>query len=278
MPINKANYRLGFIGAGNMASSIMRSIILRDILEPNRVCAFDIDLDRLNNLSSELGIHVAENNKDVIGDASIIILAVKPNICGKVLEGIKGYLTSQHILISIAAGITVDFIKQKTNNCCKVVRTMPNTPALVGEGMTALCTNHNLLPEELEIVKEILGALGKVEEIDERLMDAVTALSGSGPAYVSIFIEALADGGVLVGLSREQAYRMAIQTVLGSAKLLSEWEKHPGELKDMVCSPGGTAIEAVCELENQGFRGAVMEAVRVCALKAETMGKAEKGN
>lgn len=256
-----------------MASAIMRGIIACGIVHPNNIYAFDVDLDKLNRLSAELGICTAKDNCQVVSNSDIVILAVKPNTYSKVLLEIKDCLEERHILISIAAGISVDFIKQLIGGRCKVVRTMPNTPALVGEGMTALCTNHDLSPKELKAVKDILHSLGKVEEVSENLMDAVTAVSGSGPAYVAMFIEAIADGGVLVGLPRDLAYRMAIQTVIGTARLLSEWGKHPGELKDMVSSPGGTTIEAVRQLEKQGFRGAVIEAVNACALKAKTMGK-----
>ncbi|MDN5277177.1 MAG: pyrroline-5-carboxylate reductase [Clostridiales bacterium] len=273
MPEQKESYRLGFIGAGNMASAIMRGIIACGIVHPNNIYAFDVDLDKLNRLSAELGICTAKDNCQVVSNSDIVILAVKPNTYSKVLLEIKDCLEERHILISIAAGISVDFIKQLIGGRCKVVRTMPNTPALVGEGMTALCTNHDLSPKELKAVKDILHSLGKVEEVSENLMDAVTAVSGSGPAYVAMFIEAMADGGVLAGLPRDLAYRMAIQTVIGTARLLSEWGKHPGELKDMVSSPGGTTIEAIRQLEKQGFRGAVIEAVNACTLKAKTMGK-----
>jgi pyrroline-5-carboxylate reductase len=273
MPEQKESYRLGFIGAGNMASAIMRGIIACGIVHPNNIYAFDVDLDKLNRLSAELGICTAKDNCQVVSNSDIVILAVKPNTYSKVLLEIKDCLEERHILISIAAGISVDFIKQLIGGRCKVVRTMPNTPALVGEGMTALCTNHDLSPKELKAVKDILHSLGKVEEVSENLMDAVTAVSGSGPAYVAMFIEAMADGGVLAGLPRDLAYRMAIQTVIGTARLLSEWGKHPGELKDMVSSPGGTTIEAIRQLEKQGFRGAVIEAVNACTLKAQTMGK-----
>ena len=271
MPEGKGSYRLGFIGAGNMASAIMKGVIARGIVHPNNIYAFDVDLDKLNRLSAELGISMAKDNCHVVLNSDIVILAVKPNTYSKVLLEIKSCLEDRHILISIAAGITVDFIKQLIGGRCKIVRTMPNTPALVGEGMTALCTNHDLSSDELATVKDILRSLGKVEEVSESLMDAVTAVSGSGPAYVAMFIEAMADGGVLAGLPRDLAYRMAIQTVIGTARLLSESGKHPGELKDMVCSPGGTTIEAVRQLEIHGFRGAVIEAVNACMLKAKSI-------
>lgn len=278
MPEGKGSYRLGFIGAGNMANAIMRGVIARGIVQPNGVCAFDVDVDKLNRLSAELGICAAKDNRQVVLNSDIVILAVKPNTYERVLLEIKDCLEERHILISIAAGITVDFIKQIIGDRCKVVRTMPNTPALVGEGMTALCTNHDLLPDELRAVKNILHSLGEVEEVPENLMDAVTAVSGSGPAYVAMFIEALADGGVLAGLPRDVAYRMAVQTVIGTARLLIESRKHPGEIKDMVSSPAGTTIEAVRYLEKLGFRSAVIEAVNACMLKAKAIGKNMEGN
>ncbi|MBM7581449.1 pyrroline-5-carboxylate reductase [Caldicoprobacter guelmensis] len=273
MPEEKIDLRLGFIGAGNMASAIMRGIIARGIIRTSDIYAFDIDKDKLKKLSAELGISAAEDNCQVVSSSDIVILAVKPNAYSKVLQEIKACLDEKHILVSIAAGITTDFIKQLIGYKCKVVRTMPNTPALVGEGMTALASNHSLSPEELKVVKDILLSLGKVEEVPESLMDAVTAVSGSGPAYVALFIEAMADGGVLAGLPRDLAYRLAIQTVIGTAKLLSEWGKHPGEVKDMVSSPGGTTIEAIRYLEKQGFRSAVIEAVNACAIKSQALGR-----
>jgi pyrroline-5-carboxylate reductase len=273
MPEEKKHLRLGFIGSGNMANAIIRGIISRGIIRPDHIYAFDVDMDKLKKLSAQLGISVTEDNCQIASKSDIIIIAVKPNAYHEVLSEIKKYLNERHILISIAAGITTDLIKQLTDYKCKVVRTMPNTPALAGEGMTAMASNHHLSTEELKTVKDILLTFGKVEEVPESLMDAVTAVSGSGPAYVSMFIEAMADGGVLAGLPRDLAYRLSIQTVIGTAKLLLEWGKHPGEIKDMVCSPGGTTIEAIRRLEKQGFRSAIIEAVNACAIKSQSLGK-----
>jgi pyrroline-5-carboxylate reductase len=268
------NCRLGFIGAGNMANAFIRGILSRGIVPPGNIYVYDIDMDKLNKLCAQLGVQMSDNNSHLASNSDIIILAVKPNMYSKVLDEIMESLSDDKILLSIAAGITVDYIKDKIGNKCKVIRTMPNTPALVGEGVIALSTYHDLTSDQRERIRAILSSLGMVVEVPENLMNAVTALSGSGPAYVSIFIEAMADGGVLAGLPREQAYRMAAQTVLGTAKLLLEWGLHPGELKDAVCTPAGTTIEAVRELEKHGFRGAVIEAVNKCANKAEIMEKA----
>ena len=268
------NCRLGFIGAGNMANAFIRGILSQGIIQPENIYVYDIDTDKLNKLCNQLGIQKAKDNCHLVSGSDIVILAVKPNIYSMVFEDIKDVLSQDKILLSIAAGITVDYIKERIDNKCKVIRTMPNAPALVGAGVIALSTYHDLTYDELENIKVILSSLGTVLEVPEQLMNAVTALSGSGPAYVSMFIEAMADGGVLAGLPRHQAYLMAAQTVLGTAQLLLEWGQHPGELKDAVCTPAGTTIEAVRELEINGFRGAVIEAVNKSAKKAEILEKA----
>ena len=276
MATDRVNYRLGFIGAGNMANAFIRGILSRDIIKPDNIYVHDIDTDKLNKLCAQLGVQKSDDNSRLAANSDVIILAIKPDMYPVVLDEIKGSLSPDKILLSIAAGITVDYIKERIDNRCKVIRTMPNTPALAGAGIIALSTYHDLTADQLEKVKAILGSLGSVIDVPDHLMNAVTALSGSGPAYVSIFIEAMADGGVLAGLPRAQAYLMAAQTVLGTAKLLLEWGLHPGELKDAVCTPAGTTIEAVRELEKHGFRGAVIEAVNQCAKKAESLEKAVK--
>lgn len=264
---------LGIIGAGNMSSAIIKGVLRREIFQPEQIQVFDIDSSKLKNLTNQTQVKMAQNNGELVNNSSIIIIAVKPTAYSTVLEEIKDALSKGQILISIAAGISIEYIKDTIDNRCKVVRIMPNTPALIGESMTALCTEHDLNKDEQQMIMKILTSLGAVEEISEKDINAATAISGSSPAYVYLFIEALSDGGVMMGLSREQSYRMAAQAVLGAAKMMLESNKHPGVLKDEVCSPAGTTIEAVYTLEKNAFRGALMEAVRNCALKAEDISK-----
>lgn len=271
-----SKWKLGVIGAGNMASSIIKGVRRNGLIDPKQIYVYDIDADRKSWLASQTSVVSVDSNHDLVNDCSIIIIAVKPNAFDGLLDEIADDISNQHILISIAAGISTDYIKEKINNRCRVVRVMPNTPALVGEGMSVICKNPALNDTEKEIVNSIFLSLGRVEEVDETLINGVTAISGSSPAYVYLFIEALADGGVMMGLPRDQSYRMAAQSVLGAAKMVLDLEKHPGLLKDMVCSPGGTTIEAIYTLEQKGFRGAVMEAVRSCTLKADSMDKKNK--
>ncbi|NLI60841.1 MAG: pyrroline-5-carboxylate reductase [Clostridiales bacterium] len=260
---------LGVIGAGNMASAIIKGVIRKGKIEPENIYVYDIDANRQSQLVNQTSVTPARSNSDLIKRCKIIIIAVKPNVYKRLLDEIVDSITKQHLLISIAAGISTDFINKKIDNRCKVIRVMPNTPALIGEGMSVICSNSELNKYESKMIHSIFSSLGRVEMVDEALINGVTAISGSSPAYIYMFIEALADGGVMMGLPRDQAYRIAAQSVLGSAKMVLELNEHPAVLKDMVCSPGGTTIEAIYTLEKNSFRGSVMEAVRNCALKAE---------
>ncbi|KXG73663.1 pyrroline-5-carboxylate reductase [Thermotalea metallivorans] len=267
------NYKIGFIGAGNMAYAMINGLInnfpdiCKDIYISNRT------MDKAKSLSEEFGVSTALNHRDLAKKCNIIILAVKPMIYKEVLREIQDVITEDHILISLAAGIQIKYIEQFFEKPVKVVRTMPNTPVLVGAGMTAVTPNRQVTKEELDFVLSIFESIGKVDVIDENLMDIVPAISGSSPAYVYMFIEALADGGVLHGLSREKAYKYAAQAVLGAAKMVLEKEKHPGELKDMVCSPAGATIEAVYSLEKSNFRGAIIQAMNECTAKVKLLGQ-----
>ncbi len=271
MSLDTSKQNIGFIGTGNIASAMIRSIIKRKLLEPANIIASDADSTKLFKLKAETGINALDDNRCVVEKAAIVFLTVKPNLYTYVLDEISDLLTNDHILVSVAAGITTELIKEKTSNKCKVVRTMPNIACLAEEGMTVVSKNHCLDEKELNHIKHVLSAFGKIEEVSEELMDAVTAISGSSPAFVFMFIEALADGGVMMGIPREQSYRLAAQTVLGSAKLLMDSNKHPGELKDMVCTPGGTTIQGIHSLELNGFRGLIMDAIRATALKSLRM-------
>lgn len=272
-----SNWNLGIIGAGNMASTIVKGVLRKNLIQPSEIYIYDIDQTKQSKLISETSIIGARSNIDLIEQCSIIIIAVKPDVYGSLLDEMAENFNHDQIIVSIAAGISTQYIKEKTNFKPKVVRVMPNTPALVGEGMSVICKKNGLNEDEKEIIKSIFLSLGQIEEVDEKLMNGVTAISGSSPAYVYLFIEALADGGVLMGLPRDQAYRLAAQTVIGAGKMVLELDKHPGLLKDMVCSPGGTSIEGVYTLEKNGFRGAIMEAVQSSALKSQDMDDSSRG-
>lgn len=266
--------KIGFIGCGNMASAMIKGIVKAKLIESKNIIAGDPDKNKLEKIKEETNILIGKNNFDIVENSDILFLSVKPNKYKDVISEIKESINENTIIITIAAGITLEntesFLESKER---KIVRVMPNTPALVGEGMSALCPNKNVTDEELEEIKKIFQCFSKVEVIEEVHMDTVTALTGSSPAYVFMFIEALADGAVLKGLPRDKAYKMAAQAVYGSAKMVLETGKHPGSLKDDVCSPGGTTIEAVYVLEKGGMRAAVIEAMEKCVDKAKNMNK-----
>ncbi|HHW70444.1 MAG TPA: pyrroline-5-carboxylate reductase [Clostridiales bacterium] len=264
--------KIGFIGAGNMATAIITGLI-KEGINPKDIYVHDIDIDKLNKIKKKFNIIALDNNVEILKKAKIIFLAVKPHIYPIILDEIKNDITDNHVLISMAAGISTDYIYKILDEEKNIIRIMPNTPALIGEGVIAMCPNKKINSNIFKYVKNLLSCLGEIELIDESLINAVTGVSGSGPAYVFMFIEALADGGVLMGLSREQAYRMAAQTLIGAAKMYMETKTHPGELKDMVCSPGGTTIEAVYALEKHNFRASIIEAVKVCTQRGEELSK-----
>ena len=264
------NKKIGFIGAGNMAKAMMSGVISSKMVDPKNIIASDGYLPSLESIKKEFGVQVAQSNKEVVKFSDVIFLAVKPNIYGAIMEEIKDSLGDK-IVVTIAPGKTLEYMENGLGTSAKILRTMPNTPALVGEGVTAICPNPNITQDELEDLKAILGTFGTVETIDEHLFDVVVSVSGSSPAYVYMFIEAMADGAVQQGMSRPQAYKMAAQAVMGSAKMVLETGKHPGELKDMVCSPGGTTIDAVAVLEEQGFRSAVIKAMEAVCVKSAKM-------
>lgn len=262
--------RLGFIGAGNMAQAMIGGVLASGILQKDDVIASAATQETLEKVQKEYGIHTTLDNREV-AKADIVFLAVKPVYCEQVIEEIKDIVEAQQIIVSIAAGKTMAWLQEKFGEKRKILRTMPNTPALVGEGITAVCPNENVAAEEVQSVCRILESFGRAEVIQESMMDAVIAVSGSSPAYVFLFIEAMADAAVAEGMPRAKAYEFAAQSVLGSAKMVLETGKHPGELKDMVCSPAGTTIEAVRVLEQEGFRASVMNCMKACADKSRNM-------
>lgn len=263
--------KIGFIGCGNMATAMIQGILNSKTASHEEVTASAKTEQTRSRIRDGLGIVAAESNREVVRFADVIFLAVKPQYLEEVLAGIADSVTGEKIFVSIAPGKTIAWLQERLGAQTKVIRTMPNTPAMVGEGMTALCRSEQVSDEELFEVRRLCDSFGKSEEVPESLMDAVVGVSGSSPAYVFLFLEAMADAAVADGMPRQQAYRFAAQAVLGSAKLMLETGEHPGVLKDMVCSPGGTTIEAVRVLEEKGLRSAVMEAQRACVKKARGM-------
>ena len=263
--------KIGFIGTGNMGSSIIKGILSSKFEKSENINIFDLDKEKVNNLVKEYGVNTTNSEKALAENCNIIILSVKPHIIPIVLKNLSGNVKKDTIILTIAAGISISVIENALGEDKKVVRTMPNTPAQVLSGMTAVTFNKNIENSEKEIIFKLLNSFGKSVEIEEKLMHAYTGISGSLPAYVYMFMEALADGGVLCGMPRNKAYEIVAQTVAGSAKMLLETGKHPGQLKDEVCSPAGTTIEAVRVLENGNFRGNVIEAVVACTEKSKEM-------
>ena len=257
--------KLGFIGTGNMAGAIMGGIIKEGIISPDEIIGSDVIEAGREKVKSMYGIQVTADNIEVAEKADTLFLSVKPQFYASVISEIKDSVRENQLIITIAPGKTLAWLEEQFGKKLKIVRTMPNTPAMVGEGMTAVCPNDSVTKEELDYALQILGAFGKTEVVPEHLIDAVVSTSGSSPAYVFMMIEAMADAAVADGMPRAQAYKFAAQAVYGSAKMVLETGKHPGELKDMVCSPGGTTIEAVRVLEEKGFRSALIEAMKACA-------------
>ncbi|WP_099204769.1 pyrroline-5-carboxylate reductase [Scatolibacter rhodanostii] len=263
--------KLGFIGCGNMASAIVGGILNSNLCAPADITASDVNAAARDQIKEKYGIQETSDNKEVVSASEIIFLAIKPQFTANVLSEIAPFLTSNHLLISIVAGKGLDFIGALVGNNIPVIRTMPNTPALVGEAMTALSPNENVTPEMLETAQKIISSFGKSEVIPEHLMPAVVGVSGSSPAYIFMLIEAMADSAVAEGMPRSQAYTFAAQSVLGSAKMVLESGIHPAALKDMVCSPAGTTIEAVKTLEETGMRSSIMKAVHISAEKSRNL-------
>lgn len=262
---------IGFIGLGNMAKAMIGGILAKGIADPSEVIGTAKTEATRKAVGEQYGIMIYQDNCQVAERADVLILAVKPQMFEEVIAQIREKVKAQTLIISIAAGKTISWIEEAFGRQIKLVRCMPNTPAMVGEGCSGVCRNSAVTGQEMELCMKLLGSFGMAEEIPERLIDAVGGVSGSSPAFVFLFIEALADGGVKAGMPRQQAYRFAAQTVLGSAKLMLETGKHPGQLKDMVCSPGGTTIEGVQVLEEMGLRASVMGAVEACVEKSKMM-------
>lgn len=264
--------KIGFIGAGNMGGAILGGILNSKIIDNDHIIASAKSDRTIERIKRDYNVNVSKDSKEVVEFSDLIVIGVKPEIYDEILEEIKD-LIDDKIIITIAAGKTIEAMEKIIGNDKKIVRTMPNTPSLVGEGMTSLFPNKNISEEELGFVKSIFDSLGKSEVVKEDLIHAVIGASGSSTAYAFMFIEAIADGAVRAGMPRDKAYTFAAQGVLGAAKMVLDTQKHPGELKDMVCSPGGTTIEAVKVLEEEKFRGAVLKAIDSCIKKSIEMSK-----
>lgn len=257
--------KIGFCGCGNMGSAILGGIIDSKIVSEDDVYIFEPNDDNIEKIHNSFDqINFLKTNKEVVDKSEIIFIAVKPYMYKTILEDIKENLNREKILVTIAPGITIDEVKNIIEGKAKIVRTMPNTPALVRTGMTAVSFDEIIEESEKTNVLSLLESFGEVEVIKEDLMDHVPAVSGSSPAYVYMMIEAMADGAVKAGIQRDKAYKFAAQAVMGAAKMVIETGKHPGELKDAVCSPGGTTIKSVAKLEEKGFRSSIIEAMKEC--------------
>jgi pyrroline-5-carboxylate reductase len=265
--------RLVFIGGGNMAEALLRGILAAGRIRPDDILATDVRNERLAYLETAYKIGVTSDNAAAVRQAETVLLAVKPQKMTGVLAELTEAVGEARLLISIVAGFATATIAARFPHPVRVVRVMPNTPALVLEGVSALARGSHATPRDLQTTRELFEAVGKVVVLDESLMDAVTGLSGSGPAYVFLIIEALADAGVKVGLARDVALALAAQTVRGSARLVLETGKHPGELKDMVASPGGTTIAGLHALEQGGVRAALINAVEAATRRSQELGK-----
>lgn len=254
---------IGFIGMGNIGFAIMKSLM--KVYDREEITFTDVNRNRVAQIEKQTGVKAAADNKDCAAQAKYIVLAVKPQFYDAVLSDIAPIVTKDHIIISLAPGITIDSVNEKLGGGKRIVRAMPNTPALLGEGMTGVCFDKKQFEEvEKQTITTFFESFGKMEILPEYLMNAVVCVSGSAPAYIYMFIEALADAGVKYGMPRDVAYRMAAQSVVGSARMVLETGKHPGALKDDVCSPGGTTIYAVAVLEEYGLRNAVIKASDAC--------------
>ncbi len=262
--------KIGFVGCGNMAKAIIQGILEKGIVKAENITAADKLEEVVNAAKNKFGIQATTSNIEAVAGADVIVLAVKPQFLEDVITEIRDSVNNQ-LIISIAAGKTMAWLDEHFGKEVKLVRCMPNVAALVGEAMTSVSCNSLVTEEEKKTACELIGSFGRYEMITENLMDAVIAVSGSSPAYVFMFIEAMADAAVAEGMPRDKAYQFAAQSVLGSAKMVLETGKHPGELKDMVCSPAGTTIAAVKVLEEKGFRSAVMEAMGACAEKNRSL-------
>lgn len=257
--------KIGFIGAGNMGGAILRGYVKSQPSLAKEVYAYDAYEQTLEAVVRDTGVNRCADNHQVVKEAQLLLVAVKPNMFMKVFGDVKEDLREDHLIVSIVSGVTIEEIESIAGKQARIIRVMPNTPAMVNEGMASLSRNANVTDQDMAEAMKIFNAVGQCQELDEKLIPAVIAVSGSSPAYVYMFIEALADAAVKEGMPRQKAYIFAAQAVKGSAEMVLKTGRHPGDLKDMVCSPGGNTIEAVRILEERGMRSAVIEAAHGAA-------------
>ncbi|MDH5666785.1 MAG: pyrroline-5-carboxylate reductase [Nitrospira sp.] len=263
--------KVAFIGGGQMAEALIGGMLSANLCPAGSIQAADPDAGRREHLTGRFGIQVSESNRAVAAWGDCVVLAVKPHMIGEVLKEIAGELT-EDLVVSIAAGVQISRIEGLCDRRTRIVRAMPNTPALVQAGMTVLAVGPDVGAQDIADVRQIFGVVGRVVSVEERLMDAVTGLSGSGPAYVFLAIEALIDGGVKMGLSRDIATLLAAQTVSGAARMVMETGQHPASLKDRVTSPGGTTIAGLHRLEQGGLRATIIDAVEAATKRSQELG------
>jgi pyrroline-5-carboxylate reductase len=266
--------KIGLLGTGNMATALIRGLLSSKTLRPDQIRGSDLRAEHLAQLEKEYGIKTHTSNSELLAWANVLVLAVKPQGIDRVLDQVAGELNSDTLVISIAAGVPIQAIEARLPDGIRVLRAMPNTAAMALAGATGIAPGSRATATDIEFSQALFNATGRSVVLDESLLDAVTGLSGSGPAYVMLIIDALADGGVKMGLHRETALLLAAQTVYGSAKLLLETGEHPGRLKDMVTSPGGTTIAGLHTLESGGLRHTLMNAVEVATRRATELGAA----
>jgi pyrroline-5-carboxylate reductase len=264
---------VGFIGGGNMGEALIRGLISASVLRPRQICVYDVLQLRLEFLKGTYSVDVASTLGDVAGRSQILVLAVKPQVMTKVFDDLHPHPAHRPLIISIAAGISLGTLSASLPADSPVIRVMPNTPALVLQGASALSRGVTVTSEQMEQAMTLFRAVGTAIEVEEKWMDAVTGLSGSGPAYFLLLMEALVDAGVLMGLPRAVARELVVQTALGSAMMVQKTGKHPAELKDMITSPGGTTIQGLKVLEEAGVRGKLMQAVESATLRSQELGK-----
>lgn len=264
--------KIGFIGSGAMAEALIRGMLTAGLLTPVQITVSDISQDRLDYMKGKFGIQTTLHMEKVVEEANILFLTVKPQVIPTVLAGISSVVTPSTLVISIAAGITIQTLQEQMPNV-PIIRVMPNTPVAVGEGMSVIALGEYAGEENGQLALTIFSAVGKAIQMPESSMDAVTGLSGSGPGYAFVLIDALADAGVMAGLSRRNSITMAAQTLLGAAKMVLETGEHPGKLRDMVTSPGGTTIAGIHVMEQRGVRAALIDAVQVATKRSQEMGK-----
>jgi pyrroline-5-carboxylate reductase len=264
---------LGFLGAGNMAEALIKGLLHAHVVPPSQIIASDVKPERLKMLADRHKIRTTPNNHDLVRQCDVLVLAVKPQVVDRVLASVGQDVRKETLVVSVAAGVPIAALEARLPACTRIVRSMPNTPATVLAGATAIAAGPHANDQDMATATRLFEAVGRVVTLDEVLLDAVTGLSGSGPAYVMLIIEALADGGVKVGLHRDTALLLAAQTVYGAAKLLLETGDHPGRLKDMVTSPGGTAIAGLHTLESGALRKTLIDAVEAATTRSIQLGE-----